>query len=245
MIRTLLASLAAVLAPLAAQSSSLHVAPVNVRLEAGQQAAALTLNNVGNRPLAAQVRVLVWTQTETEDQLAPQTEVVASPPLLTIPAQGEQLVRIVRLDHSSPQRELTYRLLIDELPQPGAADEGAVDIRIRYSVPLFVLPGKVALPPNLSFNLDQHDGRWWMKVNNAGGLHAQLSAVSLVRQDGVTLSLADGLLGYALAGSSRAWALPVDTLDPVQHLRLKAAVNGRAIDVALPAADVMAALHSR
>jgi hypothetical protein len=52
-------------------------------------------------------------------------------------------------------------------------------------------------------------------------------------------------LGYALAGSSRAWSLPVDSLDSAQRLRLKAAVNGRPIDVVLPAADIMAAIHSR
>jgi fimbrial chaperone protein len=213
-----------------AWSASLHVSPVSLKLDAGQQAAGITLSNPGDHPLVAQVRVFAWAQDVGDDYLLEQKDMVASPPIVTIPAQGEQLVRIVRLDHVRPARELTYRLLVDELPDPAnVATDGAVNIRIRYSVPLFV-PSNAQSIPALHWELNRRDGTWFMKVANSGGTHAQLSAVKLVKPDGSSFSVTDGLLGYALAGGAREWRIPIRDVDAVRPLRINAMVNGNPAD---------------
>src|SRR5262249_31050729 len=88
---------------------------------------------------------------------------------------------------------------------------------------------------NVSFELVRHEGGWWLKASNTGGSHAQLSAVSLMRDNGQSLGMADGLLGYALAGSSRAWPLRVGPDVGLETLRLRALLNGSPIELAVSA----------
>jgi fimbrial chaperone protein len=218
---------------MSAAGASLRISPVSIKLEAGQQAAGITLANSSERPLVAQVRVFLWTQDVREDLLTDQKDLVVSPPIVTLGPNGEQLVRVVRLDHTPPGHELTYRLLIDELPDSAAPPaDGGVDIRLRYSVPLFIGAAHPSVPA-LRWSLSREEGFWSLQVENAGGTHAQLSAVRLVKFDGDRLNLADGLLGYALAGSVRQWRLPIADEDAERSLRVYAVVNGMPVDAAL------------
>lgn len=243
---TLALGLLATAAPTLA--ASLQVSPVTLSFQPGQPAQGLTLRNTGDAPLTGQVRVFAWSQDGQDDKLDPAQNptqtLVASPPMVNIPPQGEQLVRVVRTGHPPLDHELTYRLLIDELPSPQAAAnspaEAGINFRLRYSIPVFVpLPGPAA--PQLSWSLRQHDGGWYLAVSNQGGAHAQLSAVRLAGAGGQDFELVAGLLGYALAGSGREWRLP-ERFPPAlaaAGLRVQATVNGSA---AAPAAvDVVAA----
>ena len=56
--------------------------------------------------------------------------------------QSEQLIRVVRASRTPSGIEQSYRLLIDELPQPGEAPTNGVSIRLRYSIPVFVRRGQ-------------------------------------------------------------------------------------------------------
>lgn len=205
--------LAALLAgALPAHAASLQVSPVTLSFQPGQPALGLTLRNSGDAPLTGQVRVFSWTQDGKDDVLEPVQALVASPPMVVIPQQGEQLVRVVRTNRQPADHELTYRLLIDELPPPaGTASSGevsgGVNFRLRYSIPVFVPLAGAPGEPRLSWSLRQHDGAWYLAAANLGGSHAQLSVVKLIGADGSAFEVSAGLLGYALAGSGREWRL--------------------------------------
>jgi fimbrial chaperone protein len=210
-----------------AWSASLHVSPVSLRLAPDQGAVGITLSNPSDRPLVAQVRLFGWSQDINEDHLAPQQELVVSPPVTSIPAHSEQIVRVVRPNAAHSGKELTYRLLIDELPDGSlsADNTAAVDIRIRYSVPLFVMPNGPAADALVSWTLVHRDSDWFVKAVNTGGTHAQLSAVKLTTSDGRNINVADGLLGYVLGNSARQWRIP-ETLNSTGTLQISAAING-------------------
>ncbi len=240
MARSILTRLALPLAALLAgappaHAASLQVSPVTLSFQPGQPALGLTLRNSGDAPLTGQVRVFSWTQNGKDDVLEPVQALVASPPMVLIPQQGEQLVRVVRTDRTPADRELTYRLLIDELPPPqgvASASEvtGGVNFRLRYSLPVFVpMPGAPG-EPKLVWSLQQHDGAWYLAASNRGGSHAQLSTVKLLGGGGESFEVSAGLLGYALAGSGREWRLS-DRFPPqlaANGLRVQATVNGAA-----------------
>lgn len=131
-----------------AHATSLQISPVRIDLPAGPGAAAITLRNASGAPIHAQVRVFRWTQADGADVLTPTDDAVASPPILRIAGNGEQMVRVVRpLDpvlrndastSAVPPTETAYRLLIDELPQREAqVDQSGVRVQLRYSVPVF------------------------------------------------------------------------------------------------------------
>jgi fimbrial chaperone protein len=225
-------------AALPARAASLQVSPVTLSFQPGQPALGLTLRNTGDAPLTGQVRVFAWSQDGRDDQLDPVQTLVASPPMINIPPQGEQLVRVVRVNRQPADHEITYRLLIDELPAPQAASGpgpvgGGITFRLRYSLPVFVpLPG--AGEPQLGWSLRRHDGAWFLAASNQGKAHAQLSAVSL-SGGGQSFEVSPGLLGYALAGTGREWRLPENFPSGLAAagLRVQATVNGSAAAAAV------------
>jgi fimbrial chaperone protein len=214
-------------APAAAFAATLQIAPVTVEMSAETVATGITLSNPGDTPLYGQVRVFRWDQQQGDDALSPTQDVVASPPLIEIPAHADQLVRLV---HTAPRGagEQNYRLLIDELPPPGTAPANGVTIRLRYSVPVFVEPAGSAGEPRLSWRLTKSGPNWLLRVDNAGTRRAQIASVQLVAPSGRVYEVNDGLLGYALAGRSRQWQVPLPADAEVGGvLRVRASVNAQ------------------
>jgi fimbrial chaperone protein len=76
-------------------------------------------------------------------------ELIVSPPLIEIPANGEQLVRLVRRTMRPIEAEQSYRLLIDEVPMPDEPTVSGVTLRLRYSVPVFIKPSLGDYRPRL------------------------------------------------------------------------------------------------
>lgn len=211
-----------------AHAATLQISPVMIDLPPGANASGLTLRNSGDKPIYGQVRVFRWSQANGEDELTPTQEVVASPPLIEIGAQSEQLVRLVRT--GPPQgAEQSYRVLIDELPEPDTTPVNGVAIRLRYSVPVFIEPGSGnATPgdPKLAWHLLHADAGWTLAVDNAGQRRAQIASVQIVTGEGKAIDINRGLLGYALAGSGRQWQLPASIAAGLNGpLKIRAAIN--------------------
>jgi fimbrial chaperone protein len=202
-------------------------------------ATAITLENQGDQPLVAQVRVFAWEQRLDEDVLLPQDQLQVSPPMARLAAHSSQVARVIRLALGNGQKELTYRLVIDELPDSVARADRSIDIRLRYSVPLFVLPNTTSLGPDLTWHLERVEGRPYLNVTNTGDLHAQISAVEVLDDRGDVLHVATGLLGYALAGRQRQWLLPEQSArGNWSPIRVKAVVNQQAVVALLhPSSD--------
>lgn len=215
----------AMAACLPSSASSLQISPILVSFGADQPASALTLQNAGDVPLNAQVRVFAWSQKDGDDVLDPDQSIQASPPIVAIPALGQQVVRLVRRVQQAPQHELSYRLLIDELPGNNGPTGNLVNFRLRYSVPMFVSPAGFPAPARLSWRLQRHDKHWVLSASNHGSLHAQLGSTKLHWPDGREVTLAAGLYGYALAGSTRNWDMPDDLPAPVSGIRVQTTID--------------------
>ncbi|MGV7207949.1 hypothetical protein ACLB1G_08835 [Oxalobacteraceae bacterium A2-2] len=104
--------------------------------------------------------------------------------------------------------ELSYRILIDEIPGAGQPATSGVDIRLQYSVPLFVLPPDESGVPVLAWTCFRQDGEWMPRVHNSGRQRAQIGALTLINPAGQSFLVSEGLFGYVLAGRTRVWQLP-------------------------------------
>ncbi|AJX31716.1 molecular chaperone [Burkholderia oklahomensis] len=214
-----------------AGAATLQISPVTVEMAADNPAAGVALRNPGARAIYGQVRTYRWSQDQGNDVLAPAPELVASPPLLQIGGQSEQLVRLVRVARDKPRREESYRVLIDELPMPDAPVVNGIAIRLRYSIPVFVSPDTALGPPKLAWRVMRGATGWLLRVTNEGGRHAQIASVRLVDDAGKTYEIAPGLLGYALAGGMRQWPLRLDTTQVVPRIRkVRAAINTQPVE---------------
>ncbi|GBQ26396.1 P pilus assembly protein PapD [Gluconacetobacter sacchari DSM 12717] len=237
--------LAASLSPCRAHAASaVTIWPVNPVLGSTARAAALWLENNDHHNVLLQVRVFRWTQDSTGDQYADQTDIVASPPMASVPPGARQLIRLIRAGTTPSDAETAYRVIIDEIPTPESQQAAArsgprIAIQLRYSVPLFVYgthaPAGAGEPtmvtdikarPALHWHIATRNGRHFLAVANTGPIHAQLSQATL---GGRTVSA--GLLGYILPGRTMEWPLT----GGASGAPLQAFVNGGAKRETIPA----------
>lgn len=231
-----IAAAVAALQPVGASAAGLQVAPISLTLDARRGADGLWLSNTGDAVLNAQVRVFHWTQANGEDQLTASRGLAASPPMLKLEPGARQLVRVIRTGAAPAEREDAFRLLVDEVPNEAAQADG-LNFVLRYSVPVFVAPAAATRPaPRLDWSL--HDGAaTTLEVANAGSMHAQLASLVFTGDDGGSIQVSDGLLGYVLPGATMRWPLHGERTAFAHGGRLSARINGEplATPVVLPA----------
>jgi fimbrial chaperone protein len=209
--------------------SSIMLWPLDPVIEEDQRASAMWLENRGGQAVSLQIRVLGWSQSGGEDQYESQEAVLASPPLAVIAPGQRQLVRLMNTRTAPDGKEVAYRVLVDELPNPDAANQDAnnpagsamgIKLQIRYSVPLFV-SGKghwtkpradrkrdpaTAAQPSLTWRTESEGPVHFLVVRNTGSARARLTGVQWVR-DTEAQTINPGLLGYVLPGAEMRWRL--------------------------------------
>ena len=219
---------------IATSAASLHVAPVSVQMAPGQSAATMTLRNDGDKPMRAQVRVFAWSQANGEDVLGATPALIASPPMIDVAPQATQTIRFVRASKSPAVQEESFRVLIDEIVEPSTTPGAAVNVQLRYSVPVFVSAAGMK-PPRLTLTANVVGQSLQMKVQNSGGHHAKLSGVTLLNAAGDAVTLEPGLLGYVLVGRHMEWklALPPEDAAKGPFVTLHCRVNGEDFSIKL------------
>ena len=205
------ALLASAASPGAAKAAAVVLWPVDPVIHAGENASALWIENKGTTPVTLQVRALGWSQVKGDENYAQQDDVVASPPIASVPPGQRQLVRIIRREQGHGEVEHSYRLLIDELPpavDPAKPnDPGAqLSVQMRYSIPRFTYDAAEA-KPTLSAYFEIQAGKRYLVIRNMGAKHARLVDLRL-REGAQATTVLPGLVGYVLAGSTMRWELP-------------------------------------
>ena len=206
-VRLCLAAVAAlVLAHGPARATSLQISPVLVDLAGEASAEKVTVRNLGDQPINAQIRVFKWTQKAGKDVIEPTRDVVASPPIASIAAGGEQVVRIVRVDKTPLSAEVSYRLLVDQIPDRSKPTRSAVNFMMRYSVPVFFSPARQRAP-ELAWSIEQRNGVVTLTAANSGTRRVRIAELGLSSQSGTTVASRKGLVGYVLGNSTASWDL--------------------------------------
>ncbi|MGE5469556.1 MAG: molecular chaperone [Bacteroidota bacterium] len=215
------------------QAGGMKVGPILVNLGADAQTSVLTLENSGTSPSLIQLQLVEWTAPKGEDEYKPSQDIVVTPPIFTLQPGHPQIVRVGINRDPHPERELAYRLFIEEVPPPPKPGQQGLQIALRLSVPIFVQAPKAS----------QHAVRWrategpghsiTLKATNDGNKHARLQAITLraTASDKVIASLQPA--AYLLPGQTRKWVIPAKEALPTARLRLAAEYDGGAIDANL------------
>ncbi len=203
-----IAGLLLALLPSLAAAAGVRISPTIVQIPSGAQTAEIWLSNTQDRPWQAQAKLYRWHQTDGMEQLLATDDVQVSPPLIDIPAQGRQLLRVVRTGPAATDSEIAYRLVLEERPDADAAADPR--LLLRYSTPVFLSPPGAAPTAALSASLVAGAYGPELQVRNRGKAHARLSDLSFVGADGRQLTLFHNLAGYVLAGEQKRWPLPAE-----------------------------------
>ena len=206
-LRALLLLFIMALMPAAHAANSLMIWPIDPAINPDEKASELWLENRGNATTMMQVRIFSWLQVGGQEQYQTQQQVVASPPMVRLEPGQKQLVRLIKQGAPQAGREMSYRVVLDEIPTPRTPGENQAGLtfQMRYSVPLFVYGNGVtsdSAKPQLSWQQVDSGGKRWLELTNRGNGHARLSNVTIGGR-----RLGNGLFGYVLANSSNRWPL--------------------------------------
>ena len=126
-------------------SAQVSISPVVVEIDAPRRPVAITVTNSGERPIRLQAEVLLWRQTDGEDQFEASDALLVVPSIVEVPANSSQVVRVVLRSPSPSPVERTYRLLLENITEEQAqAGAGSVSFKFSHSLPVMIAPsGKV------------------------------------------------------------------------------------------------------
>lgn len=223
MMRSILCGFCLHLATPAAEAASLSVSPIRADVPAPANSSSVALKNDGVSPVNLQIRIFKWLLKNGEDYYEETVDVVATPPVATVPPGGEALVRLMRVGQAPVVGEEPYRLIVDEIPDANRVRNAGVNVAVRYSIPVFFLNGD-ASQSRLVWSVRTEGGKRTLVAANSGD---KSSRISNLRLGGVTLR--PGLAGYVLGHSSRMWNLPANA----SAARVRADSENGAIDALL------------
>lgn len=200
-------ALCALAAASTAAAGSFSISPIRVEFSGGGRTQVLTVRNEEDRPVVVQLRTLAWSQADGHDRLEDTRELLATPPVFTLPANGQQIVRIALRREPDASRELDYRLLLEEVPQPAPKDFTGLQVALRLSLPVFVHPPKRARETLAWSAAWQSDGRLAVRLRNDGGTHVQVLDFDVRAAGAAAVTLHSSVARYVLPGSQAEWLL--------------------------------------
>jgi fimbrial chaperone protein len=213
---------------LPANAASLIISPTSAERVAPDRAAVFHLRNQVSRPVGIEVRVLRWSKKGGVEQLKPTSDVVASPPSARLPPNGSRVVSVVRVSKEPLGSEESYRVVIDELPDPTGSMSAAESVAVQHVLPvLFRTPDAPA--SDVDWSLARSRGWLMLVVENKGAGRLRLSDVKLM-QGGAVIAQRDGFVGYVLPGLTRQWRVGREDSYSGGVVTLSAKSNGSAID---------------
>ena len=227
----ILASAAALgLPPTQAHAGTFSISPLRAELSAGIQTGAMTLRNQESAAVVVQAEVMLWEQADGQDRLAPTRDVLVSPAVFTIPGNGSQLVRVALRRPADSQRELSYRLILTEVPQRASPDFTGLNVALRLSLPIFVAPIAVATPRVDWSAMRSPAGAISVTAHNSGNVHARVLHFSVSPAAGPTPGIRQDVTAYILPGQARTWTLENNQNEATsstdwQRLRVKGATE--------------------
>jgi fimbrial chaperone protein len=188
---------------LAGAGGSLRVVPTRLDLPPDHHAAAVTVTNTGSVTTLLQLEPKRWSQQEGSDTYSTASELIVSPPIFTLDAGAEQVVRVARRDGSPIKGELAYRLFIQEVPTPASAAPREVSVVLRIGVPVFDTPAS-AVNAKLEWALRCQNGVAPVLIaTNSGGRVMRIDELNVraIGSDHIERAV------YVLAGATRVFRL--------------------------------------
>ena len=209
-----LASVAAwILSPTPVQAGTFSVSPLRVDLSSKVQTGALTIRNQRDSEVAVEAQGMLWEQVDGQDRLTPTRDVLVSPVVFTLPANGSQLVRVALQRRADPDRELSYRLILTEVPPQASPNFTGLNVALRLSLPIFVEP-VAAAQPKLEWTATRGSGDGLdVTALNTGAAHARVLSLSVAPVDDPAAAIPQQAAAYILPGQSRTWVLNINQKD--------------------------------
>ena len=157
--------------------------------------------------LSCKADLYMWKQKPGgQDELTLTEDLFLSPPIIKLAPKSRQVVRLARINTAKPTEQLTYRMIVREIPEARPAkQELQLQIALAFSMPVFITPpgAKAKLDCKLeSVSFDKEHAT----CENTGTAYSHPTAFVLTRIAGEKIASQD-LGGYLLPGIKRSFEL--------------------------------------
>ncbi|MEO8385475.1 MAG: fimbria/pilus periplasmic chaperone [Betaproteobacteria bacterium] len=183
------------------------VTPVRIFMSPTDRAVAVTVTNEGDTELVMQADLYLWKQKpDGQDDLTLTEDIFLSPPIIKLAPKSRQVVRLARLSTAKPTEQLSYRMIVREIPVPKAdARDLQLQIALAFSMPVFITPFTAKAKLDCSASRATADA---IKVTceNSGSAYAHPTALQLTAVAGDKIASQE-TGGYLLPGIKRSFDL--------------------------------------
>lgn len=182
------------------------ISPVRIFMAPRDRAIAITITNEGDEVLVMQADLYDWKQkTNGEDDLVLTEDMIVSPPIIKIPPKSRQVVRLAMLRPRPPGEQLTYRMIVREIPEAKPAGPNPeLQIALAFSMPVFITPNGVKR--TVVCATERAADAVKAVCENTGNAYAQPRSFALTTANGDKLASVD-VGGYILPGNKRSFVL--------------------------------------
>jgi len=208
-----LAAAASLLPPSSVQAATFSVSPLRVDLSSQLQTGALTIRNQQDAEVTVEAQAMLWEQVDGQDRLTPTRDVLVSPVVFTLAPNGSQLVRVALQRPADAQRELSYRLILTEVPPTAERGFTGLSVTLRMSLPIFVAATTDA-QPTLEWTATRVGAdRLEITARNTGGAHTRVLNLIAEPVGHPDAAIAERPAAYVLPGQAWTWNLDIKPQD--------------------------------
>lgn len=195
--------LCCIVAGSAADAGVFSVTPVRIYMTPKDRAVAVTIVNEGDDPVALQADLNLWSQApDGTDQLTLTDDLILSPPIIKLAPKARQVVRLALLKPADASRQLTYRLIMREIPEATQPKNVTIQVPIALalSMPVFITPPPAAR--EVTCGVVNSDKDLTVTCKNSGTAYAQVREFQLKYGEKVEARFEGGV--YILPGASKS-----------------------------------------
>ena len=218
----------------AGSATAQSISPVLIELSPARPVSSVTLSNTTDHARLFQVDGLAWTQRDGADAYERSAELLVTSAIVEIPAGESQVFRVARRGPPAFGSEEAYRLILEDITEaaPPSQTAAQVNLRLRFSLPVFATPSASGQPAPAWSLCDAPVGKGCIRLDNNGAKRFRFS-----RLQGETETWRGPIVrgDTVLAGAWKSWLfdMPPATAGP---FTVTALVAGRAVTATVGAA---------
>jgi len=197
-----------------AVAGTFSISPIRVDLSAQQRTEALTVRNeASDKEVVVQAQAFEWSQKDGQDVLTATHDVIVTPPVFTLAPNAQQIVRVAMRRTPDAKRELSYRLILQEVPPEAPKNFTGLQVALRLSLPIFFAPQSKAAPELTWSSAWQADGSLQVNAKNSGNAHLQIIDFN-VQAKPADVTLKNSVVKYVLPDATTSWTLQAPANSP-------------------------------
>lgn len=189
-----------------ASAGEWRVAPIRLDLGSDTRSGVISVLNEGTGRFQVQMRAFLWEQDDQgKDRLTETNDLIFFPRIMVFEKPEERILR-AGIKIPATTKEKTYRLFIEEIPEPKKAEGTNIAVAIRFGVPIFVKPLKEEVKGEIS-KIELAKGECRVTVRNSGNVHFTIASITIRGKDLQGRETYSGKLDgwYLLNGASRIY----------------------------------------